>query len=235
VIEADHQIGSVTSTPQGLIALETVGDRDGFTLWRSDDAIRWTSETIPADTGSEHARIYAHTVAGTDRLLAVTGDIQIDVSQLLEERMEEDLDAPIDISPYGWSHRLTENGLVFSVYGPLGLIAFEMQPGDLGLTEEEIEWVIIGRGPGNGAEIWVLQEEGGWQHSVSGERGAYEGVRWIEALVVRPDDTLIAYGDTSWSSVDGLTWSPDSVWPRPYRVEPWGERHMISAVAPPMY
>ncbi|MGH3650411.1 MAG: hypothetical protein ACRDU9_06830 [Acidimicrobiia bacterium] len=223
VIEETRPIGRVASTPQGLVALESGPTGAGFTIWRSRDAVRWAPELVPVELDSEHATVYPHAVTGTKSTLMVTGDVQIDITGLLEERLGAALGAPVDLWRYGWSHHRSAEGMVIDVLGPLGMVAQQVSTEELGLSETEQSWIVDGYGSSTDTDVWVSRGgDSDWEHS------SIEDARWIDSLIITKDSRVIALGHGStlsgtWVSDGGLDWRRLDFVSRPFTVEPWGD------------
>lgn len=234
VIDDGQFLGEVTSTGQGLVALES--GPAGFTIWRSHDARVWTSEVVPVEVEHELGVVYPQAVGGSDRLLVVTGHVQIDTTTLLEQRIAETTGVPIDTSPYGWGTDITSEDVRVIVYGPLGIPAMTFTGDELELSEEERGWMTHGYSPADETLVWVSQTgvisgEGlGWRQT------RIEGSSWIDSIVVYPGFDVVAYGygntgAAAWASYDnGLSWEahvPGSPVSAPYLVHPWGEDDFV--------
>lgn len=223
VIEESHPISRVASTPQGLIALQPGPTGEGFTIWRSRDAVRWAPELVPVELDSEQATVHPHAVTGSKSTLMVTGDVQMDVTALLEERLGDGLDAPVDLWRYGWSHHRSAEGIVIDVLGPLGMVAQQVSAEELGLTETEQSWIVDGYGSSTDTDVWVSRGgHSGWEHST------IDDARWIDSLIITKDSMVMALGHGStlsgtWVSDGGLDWRRLDFLSRPYTVEPWGD------------
>jgi hypothetical protein len=231
-IGLEHKIGSVTSTAQGLIALE-IGSHEGFTIWRSEDGIRWIPELVPVETGNEYATVYPRAVGATEEMVVVAADIDLDALRFIESRLPDSMGAGIETGNFGWDTRLSDEGVtvVFTFHGPLGIPALSVTSDEMGLSDEEVRWLTQGYAPSEDDSIWGART---WVRSDGDTKwtlGDIEGVAWVESISVTPGDPplVFAYGSSglaTWASLDeGLTWERQPVTGQhPHLAEPWGDR-----------
>jgi hypothetical protein len=201
VLETEHPVHLVASSPQGLIAVE-MGEPDPV-IWRSDDGTGWEPEVIPTDASSPYLSTFPTAVAANAGVTAVTANLQSDPTSLLQDRLET-AGFEIDLSRFGWGQEYPDGELRLVVYGPLGIHLTELTQDDLALTDEELDAVNAGGGPVE-ATVWVRHEGRDWQ------RRTIEGASWVDSLVFEGRRLLaFGYGVTgsmSWASDDGgLTW-----------------------------
>ena len=219
VLETEHWLGQVSSTPQGLIAAEA--GPSGMTLWRSDDAINWEMEVVPVRDDSDYTVVFPTAVAATSDELVVTSQTQTNIDHLLNQRIL-DMGVDVDLTKFGWGYDQIDGETQFVVYGPLGLHLLEVTADELGLTEEEVESVTVGSAETD-LSVWVRLEDSGWQKGIIGETG------WVETLTFYGSRLFAdGYGasgrETLVSDDGGLNWEQLEGDPaRPIGVVRWGD------------
>lgn len=216
VIDPSHTITAVTSTEQGLVALESTAGRSGFTVWESPSGEEWTSEEVVLDMPGELTTAYPVAAGGTQSVLVVTGHISIDVGALLRERLG-------DSASYGWGVDVLGDEVQITLHGPLGWAVAAVPADDLGLSQEEQERIVDAyrAGSGSSGHVWVRREASSWQQT------AIEGA-WIERITTEPDGTIVGHGwgntgEATWRSTDGLSWE-ETPSGRYELEERWGDR-----------
>jgi hypothetical protein len=225
VIGDTHAISSIAATSLGLIAIEPDATDDYVHIWGSVDGTRWLEivDGIPVAGSRDEVDFYPSAVAADERILAVAGRVEPDVTELAEEYLAGTTGVDVDLSgiPIGWIS--SPEDLYMTVYGPLSFPVVRISGTELGLTpeqREEISGYFLGRP--DDATIWTKADDGDWQI------GEIEGANFINALARDDDGVLRAYGDGyipgSWVSHDGLDWEKVNDSGMPNRVEVWGDR-----------
>ncbi len=225
VIDATHLIGSIASTSLGLIALEPDARDDYVHVWGSVDGMSWLEivDGIPVTGSREDVDFYPSAIAADDRLLAVAGRVEPDVTRLAEKYLENATGDRVDLTdvPIGWVS--SPEDLYMTIYGPLGFPVERISGDQLGLSDEQREEIggyFLGRS--EDATIWTKADDGEWQV------GEVEGAAFISALTPHGDDALRAFGTGyvpgSWISHDGVDWEKVNDSRTPTRVEVWGDR-----------
>lgn len=223
VIPEDHVISAVTSTGQGLIALEPGSPGTGFTVWRSPDGVEWEPEDVTVDTESNLIVMRPVSSGGAEGLLVVSGTRELHVTDLIRERLGERFGDSIQMGPYGWSAEITlDDQLRFNLHGPVGLPLASVTADELKLTEEERDLIAEVHTEGNGQSIWV-ETASGWTVS---EIPDAEIIQWIGST---PDRRVIAIGYGSsglnaWATRDGSSWESLPSFPGPYHIDSWRGR-----------
>jgi hypothetical protein len=225
VIDPTHVIGSIASTSLGLIALEPDARDDYVHVWGSVDGVSWLEivDGIPVTGSRQDVDFYPSAITADDRLLAVAGRIEPDVTRLAERYLETTTGEDFDLTdvPIGWVS--SPEDLYMTIYGPLGFPVERISGDQLGLSDEqrqEIGGYFLGRS--EDATIWTRADDGEWQV------GELEGASFISALAPDSDDVLRAFGmgyvPGSWISYDGVDWEKVNDSQAPTRVEVWGDR-----------
>jgi hypothetical protein len=200
VIAEGYVIASVTSTDQGLMALETNPDGPGFTVWHSTDGSKWEPDEVIVEDLNELTSVYPYATGATDDLLVVAGTIETDVHSILEEKLG-------DLAAFGWGTDVVGNEVSFTLYGPLGSPLTRISAEELGLDEEERQMILDTNSAANDAtaDVWVKVGAAEWQ------RTTIPNAHWIDSFTTTPDGDLVAHGwrpanPTSWTTSDGLEW-----------------------------
>jgi hypothetical protein len=225
VIAESHRISSIASTALGLIAIEPDANDDYVHIWGSVDGTRWLEivDGIPVAGSRDEVDFYPSAIAADERILAVAGRVEPDVTELAEVYLAEEAGSDIDLSgiPIGWIS--SPEDLYMTIYGPLSFPVARISGTALGLTDEqreEISGYFLGRP--EDTTIWIRADDGGWQV------GEIEGASFINALAPDEDGVLRAYGNGyipgSWVSHDGVEWEKVNDSGAPSRVEIWGDR-----------
>jgi hypothetical protein len=199
VISGNSDIWPVTSTDQGLLALETSPDGPTFTVWRSEDGSAWEPiEPVDEDL-SEAVTVYPQAVGGTDAVLAVAGRIEVNGQSILGERLGE-------IAAYQWDTIVMSDEVVFNLYGPFGRLA-QITGEELGLTNAERQMFFDANTDTNEVApyIWVKVGADDWR------RTTIAGAHWIDTFATTPNGDLVAHGwgpnsMSSWTTPDGIEW-----------------------------
>jgi hypothetical protein len=216
VIEQRHRIGVVSSTSQGLVALET-GSGAGFTVWTSGNGENWETEEITLEKASDLITVSPQAVGGTDRLLIVAGQIDVDVFPVLKEKLGE-------VARFGWGTDVVAGEVMFTLYGPLGMPIAAIPAEDLSLTEQDMELIADAYSAESDLEVdlWVRDGESAWK------RTQLPGLHWVQGITMTPYGDAIAHGwgnagRSSWTSRDGLNWERTPFTSRHYLDERWGD------------
>ena len=222
VIGPPHLIVNVSSTAQGLLALEAGRSGDPARVWLSEDGILWTPSDLPIAESGYQVITWPMAAGATDRLLVVAASDQFDIGRLFEERLSELTGSPLDLSKLGVNWDLLPDDIRFTIWGPLGIMIYQATGTELGLTEEERERIRTGMTPEATVRVLSNWDDTGWQD------GTIE-VSWIDSINPAPDGALVvlgygSYGPRTWSSHDGLTWEETGPPEGPYQITPWGDR-----------
>jgi hypothetical protein len=216
VIEQHHRIGVVSSTAQGLVALET-GSGAGFTVWSSENGQGWEPEEIRLEETGDLITVSPQAVGGTDRLLIVAGRLEVDIFPLLQEKLGK-------IARFGWGTDVVAGEVMFTLYGPLGMPIAAIPAEDLSMTEQDMELIADAYSAESDllVDLWVKGAESTWQ------RTQLPGLHWVQGITRTPDDDAIAHGwgnagRSSWTSRDGLNWEKTPFTSRHYLDERWGD------------
>lgn len=218
VIDNSHLIGSVSSTGQGLVALEYGQGELGSTVWLSENGSDWESEQIRVEGADELTTVYPMTAGGVGSLLIVAGEIKVDPLAPLRERLGE-------LADFGWGADVVGEEVQFTLYGPFGSRLGVVSGDELNLTEEEAELITDAYSgePAVTVDLWVREGDAAWQTTAMPEAD------WIDRIATTPDGEVIAHGwgpmgASSWTSRDGLDWEEE---PRPahhYLNDRWGDQ-----------
>lgn len=225
VIKESHRISSIASTSLGLIAIEPDASDDYVHIWGSVDGTSWLEivDGIPVAGSRNEIDFYPSAIAADERILAIAGRVEPDVTELAEDYLTEMTGAEIDLSgiPIGWIS--SPEDLYMTIYGPLSFPVIRISGDDLGLTEaqrEEISGYFLGRP--EDTTIWTKADDGEWQV------GEIEGADFINALTPDENGVIRAYGNGyipgSWVSHDGVEWEKVNDSGAPSRVEVWKDR-----------
>jgi len=223
VIPEGHVISGVSSTGQGLVALEPGSAGAGFTVWRSSDGIEWDPEDVAVDASSNLVVMRPVSSGGTEGLLVVSGNRNLHVAGLIEERLGERYGDTVEMGPYGWSTDINFEGeLSFTLYGPVGLPLAFVTADELGLTEEERELITDIYEDTDRQSIWV-ETDTGWTVREIPDATV---IQWIGST---PDGRVIAIGYGSrglnaWATRDASTWESLPSFPGPYHIDHWRDR-----------
>ena len=224
VIGESHRISSIASTSLGLIAIEPDTSDEYVHIWGSVDGTRWLEivDGIPVAGSRDEVDFYPSAIAADERILAVAGRTEPDVTELAEDYLAEATGTEVDLagSPVGWIS--SPEDLYMTIYGPLSFPVARISGADLGLSDtqrEEISGYFLGRP--EDTTIWTKADDGVWQV------GEIEGASFINALAPDEDGILRAYGNGyipgSWVSYDGVDWEKVNDSGAPSRVEFWGD------------
>jgi hypothetical protein len=223
VIDPKTQVGQVTSTGRGLVAIEPAPVAGRLGIWSSSDGIRWQREEVAAPIASAAAILRGGAVFGDEERLVITASVEFDLSSLLEEHLRaSDLTTDL-LATGGWSIDNTTDGAVVTVYGPLGIAAYSVPAEELGLTPEEATAAYRGFSDFRQTAVWVSHSDDDW---ISSE---IPGSPWIQSMTETRDGELLAFGfgsrgPTVWRSRDGLNWTESGIVLSPTAARPWGDR-----------
>lgn len=220
VLETEHSLGQVSSTPQGLIAAEP--GNSGMRIWRSDDAVTWEPEVVPVEDVSDYRVVFPTAVTATAEGVVVIGSISTDIGRLLHQRILE-MGTDVDLTKFGWGYDQVDGETRFVVYGPIGLHLLEVTADELGLTDEQVEMITVGTEEAD-LSVWVRDEETDWQ------KGTIPEMNWVETLTFH-GSRLFAFGygtsggETLVSEDGGSHWEQlEGDFGRPYGVVRWDDR-----------
>lgn len=216
----EGRAGPIVSTPDGLLAAE--GREGGFDVLTSQDGTRWERSWVAAEEVPDGFSVNPTAAAGSEGQMAVGGHVDIDIGALLDEALQE---LGIDhTGELGWGVDTAQGTAEarVQIWGPLGLVAEEIDLDDLGLSHQQKAWLVGEFERWTRAPVWYFHEELGWQESI------VEGAQWV-GDVWFDGPRLVAQGWTQsgsaaeWSSFDGgATWElGDQSQAVPNRVESW--------------
>lgn len=216
-IPQQSPVTHVSSTGQGLIALEMELESSGFTLWRSDDGRQWSAEEVAVDTGNDLLGFTPMAAGATDDLLVVVGVIDVKMRRVIEERLGVAIGDQLEVDLRGFRTEVVDDEITFSLDGPLGFPLVSFGAEELGLTADEREMLQ------SNTTVLVASPDGGWQQSEIPDAG------YVESVTATPDGDIVALGYgrlgyTRWTSRDGLTWVETSASLGPSRIDEWGDR-----------
>lgn len=230
VIPEEHQMGTIKTTSQGLIALEAGDPGGGFAIWRSNDGANWAREEVAVGGANEFAVVYPNAVGAAGRLLVVAGHIEVDTTAIIADLIADTYGVELDLLRFGWSPNIRADDVEFVIHGPLGIPIFTASSREMGLSKEDGEALANGYG-GDNTAVWVSWgDDSGWVE------GDLPDGSWIESIVEMPNGALHAFGygntgQTRWESFDGLFWEPLSSGDTPWSVRRWGEQLVGAAGA----
>ncbi len=221
VIDREFQVTHVITSADGFIAIGTRPGDNHLIVWRSDDGIGWTATEIPTDADSPYITPRATAAAVLGNRVAIATGYELDQESLVKDHLAAG-GIEIDLPMMSWNTRYAgEDGVELIVSGPLGIPVLTTSLDELGLTEQEHQWVMSGLDRGGQSEIWVVDETG------SRESGTIP-LNWVTSMVSQPDGTLFASGfggaglDDVFVSTDGLQWEQAHV--NIGRAISWGDR-----------
>lgn len=207
VIGREFQITHVITSTDGFIAIGARPGGNHLIVWRSDDGIEWTSTEIPTDVDSPYITPRPTAAAAFDNRVAIATDYELDQERLVADHLAA-AGIDVDLPMMSWNTRYGgEDGVQLTVSGPLGIPVLTTSLDELGLTEQEYQWVMRGLDRGGQSEIWVVDETGN-RESVTIR------LNWVTNLVSQPDGTLFASGfggaglEEGFVSTDGVHWEP---------------------------
>lgn len=213
-IGPEFNVTSVTSTPQGLIA---VGARPGggnLILWRSDDAVEWSTRQVPTGADGLYRTPRPLAVGATADSVVVSAVNELDREGLVQNRLRE-AGIEVDLSQLSWETRYAgDDGIELILYGPLRTPALTVTLDEIGLSELEQELITRDLAVGNWSNIWVVDHDGNW---LSGNIP----LSHVSAIFGRSDGSFLALGGggaglpAAMVSPDGLNWNPTSDSPVP--------------------
>lgn len=223
VIPDNHVISGVSSTGQGLVALEPGSPGTGFTVWRSPDGVDWEPEDVEVHDSSDLIVMRPVSTGGAEGLLVVSGAEHLHVSDLIEERLDRRYSTSIEMEPYGWSTSITfDDEILFTLYGPVGLPLATVTADELELTERERTLIEEVYADADQRSIWVKTRSGWTVREIPDA----DVIQWIGST---PDGRVIAtgYGKSglnAWATRDGSSWESLPSFPGPYHIDSWGNR-----------
>ena len=217
VMPAVVQPDSLTSTPQGILAIGSAGER--VSLWRSVDGETWDEVHLPEPAPG----ISSSTAVATanDEVIVVALGEYVDPAALVSERFLEHIG--LDTLPEGmwidWVAGLEE--VRFNLVGPFDIRLAEATGDDLGLSEAE-EGLVRDATRNNDVVRILSTADGGalW-------RETRIEADWVESLYTMDDGTIVAtaYGSVGpfeTTTVDGVNWA-ESTSSNGFRVTSWRE------------
>lgn len=204
-VSGKFHVANVIASDDGFVAIGTESGDSNLLVRRSDDGIEWTSTAIPTDAESPYLTPVPTAAAVFGDRLVIAAGYRLDQRALVTDSLAEagiDVDLPMMTwnTSYGG-----EDGVQLTVSGPLGIPVLTTSLDELGLTEQEHQWVMSGLDRGEQSEIWVVDESG------SLETATVPLIR-VSTLVTQPDGSLFAGGfggaglNDGFVSADGLHW-----------------------------
>jgi hypothetical protein len=220
----DAGVMAVSSTSRGLLAVERGNRGEAPRVWTSNDAISWTAHPMPHHSENPHLLTYPQAVfADEERVVVVTAQ-QFDFETLIEDHLRDTVhDVDITLAR-GWSSDYTDDGMVITVYGPLGIPALSVPVEDLGITAQEmVEATRAFGGDNHSTTVWTTLDDGEWIET------EIEGAQWVDSIVETNRGDLLATGygmsgEQTWSSIDGISWEGHVGEDNPSRASTWGGR-----------
>jgi hypothetical protein len=215
VIDQSHRIVTVSSTGQGLVAMETGPGNGGFTVWQSESGEVWESNEIALDNVTDVMTVFPNAVGGTSRLLIVAGQIEVDIFPLLEEKLGE-------MAHFGWGTDVIGDQVRITLYGPFGMPLAGVSAEDLSLSEKETQMIVDAFSSQNdqGVDLWVKDGDSEWQHT------SLPDAQWVESITTTPYGDAIAhgwgaFGSDSWTTRNGFDWEETTFVTRHYLNQRW--------------
>jgi hypothetical protein len=227
VIGRDALIGSVQSTPLGLVAMESAPVGDALRLWLSSNGQDWTARDIPAGIEHEHVRAYLTAASAIKGRLIVAVHSYFDPTSLIEDHLRA-VGIEADLHRYGWGVQ-HDPELAIAISAPLGLPALEITADDLGVSEDEFARLTGSIHPPPLA-TWILDESrAGWSPVDLGS------VQSIDQFILGPDETVIAHGldlmgPATWHTIDGVVWERSTAGRRFPIADGWGDKLVATRV-----
>lgn len=222
VISGEFHVANVIASADGFVAIGTESGNGTLFVWRSDDGIEWASTEIP--TGAESPYLTPTPTAAAvfrDRLVIAAGH-RLDQRAVVTDSLAE-AGIDVDLPMMSWSTQYGgEDGVQLTVSGPLGIPVLTTTLEELGLTEQEHQWVMSGLDRGEQTEIWLVNDSGSVETSTI-------PLFHVDTVVAQPDGTLFASGfggaglNDAFVSADGLNWEEVDDG-NIARAIPWGDR-----------
>lgn len=159
-------------------------------------------------------------VGANDEALVLAASVGVDTTSLLEERLAEaGYDIDLDALSWGTEYRGAEGHAIF-IAAPLEMPGIEIGLEELGLTEQEHQWLVNYSGDSN-VDIWANTV--GTDEWVPVE---LEEVDWVESVVTRPDGTMLLTLYTmgrpiSLQSSNGIEWTEVDPGESPQLIHQW--------------
>jgi len=205
VIDPQYKVTQVQATPDGFVAAGRRPGDSALIVWWSNDAIEWTTRTIPTGVDSGYLLPEPTAMATLGQRAVVVANQELDREGLLEDRLAV-AGVEVDMSSLRWDTRYGgEDGIELSLLGPFGMTVLTTNIETLDLTEQEHEWLMSGETRDGDSSVWVIDPSGNW------ESGTIP-LNQVTYLASRPDGTLIANGlggagiSDALVSDDGLHW-----------------------------
>lgn len=205
VIPANNNVRKVVSTEQGLVALGQ-NSLGAPMVWTSTDGRAFVGSTLPVgEMGPGTSFELNDAVVSDGRMLVVGVQVPNRTSEVLAALPESLVGTDTDSVRLGFNVRGDVDDGIVDVYGPLGLHAFSLRMGELGL-DEEFEQLLVGPDPPIRQFIWSTEDGLDWEVNEV-------GASIVEKLWRRPNGDLVAYGEggrgsTILTSTDGRNWEP---------------------------
>lgn len=198
VVSPDVSVHQVARSEPGFVASGTLEDGSPV-LFTSRDGFEWASLDIPSSELGEGPVIF--------RINHVSNDMMI-LSQIQRYRdhrfIEDALPEEWQSNDVEWSVFGSGDDPTIVVSGPLGIVAAEFTPEELGLSSDDMAAYTTGFSEPSETTLWIGDEEG-WTTSTL---DAHD----VSTVHVLPDGRLLATGHSSsgpavWVSTDGQSWT----------------------------
>lgn len=221
VMPEDRQITGISSTGQGLVALEPDDVGGGFTVWRSDNATDWTPEAV-GDDQRGGIPFYPQIAGGSEDVLVVSGNSHTRALALVTGKLKERYPA---LAPNSylmtWDIQEETIAIALQTFARLQLGVVDLD--DLGLTEDEHAMVDrLVRDESRETTLWV-RTDSGWSQD---EIAEFDLVQEI-ATTTGGDILALGFGATgpeAWSTSDGSNWEAiEAAIPAPSQIDEWGD------------
>lgn len=222
VISGEFHVADVITSANDFIAIGTRPGGSSVFVWRSNDGIEWDVTEIPTFTESPYITPTPMAAAVFGDRLAIAAGYRLDQETLVTDSLAA-AGIDVDLPMMSWSTRYGgEDGVQLTVSGPLGIPVLTTSLDELGLTEQEHQWVMNGLERREQSQIWVVDDSG------SVETGTIPLFQ-VFTMVAQPDGALFAGGfggaglNEGFVSADGLNWEEVEDG-NISRAIPWGDR-----------
>jgi hypothetical protein len=231
VIPADHEVTTVDSTIQGLVATSNRLDDNALVVWESADAMQWVDSEVSAARGDHYNADVASAVGANESTLVVASNTRYDRERLLEDHLRE-VGVELDLSDLRWNLQwLGEEGHQLIVRGPLGIPLLQQPIEGLSLSDQEREELLSELFVPLGTDLWVRGEDRVWRAGRIGD------ARSIDSILPSAEGRLVAHGSGASRRVvkissDGVEWVPGNTSVSPREIEEW-ERGFVGGINSP--
>jgi hypothetical protein len=203
VIPETNTVRNVVSTEWGLLALGQ-SSLGAPTVWTSTDGRVFSASTLPSDDSLPGTSFELNDAVVADgRLLVVGVQVPDRTSEVLAALPESLVGTDSESVRLGFDLRGDVDDGIVDIHGPLGLHAFSLRMGELGL-DDDLEAVLVGPDPPVRQFIWSTENGVEWEVDEV-------GASIVQRLWLRPNGDLVAYGEggrgsTILTSEDGRNW-----------------------------